>query len=92
MTSSLALGCGGCSWRGDPNNGCRRANGNGPDNCRGSLRHGGKRIMTFVNDEQHSPQKNPAKRGGGATELDGRWATVRSTIQPPASLRRLEAA
>lgn len=91
MTSSLALGCGGCSWRGDPNNGCRRANGNGPDNCRGSLRHGGKRIMTFVNDEQHSPQNSPANFGGGTTELDGRWATVR-TVQPPSSPRRLIAA
>lgn len=92
MTSSLAFGCGGCSWRGNPYHGCRRANGNGPYNCRaGSLRHGGKRIMTFVRNELTGPQKNPAKRGGGATELDGRWATVR-TVQPPASPRRLEAA
>lgn len=82
MTASLGLACRGCSWRGDPNDGCRRANGNGPNNSRGSLRHGGKRIMTFVNDEQHSPQKKPAKLGGGTAELDGRWATVR-TVQPP---------
>ena len=85
MTASLALN-GGCSWRGDPDYGCRRANGNGPYNCRGSLRHGGKRIMTFVQNEPPAPQKKPAKSGGGTAELDGRWATVR-TVQPPESAR-----
>ena len=85
MTASFWFSSSNCTRSGDPYYRCRRPHGDSSnDSCaRGSSPcHGAKRTMRFAHDE---PKCTANDSVGGATEVDGRWATVRLTISPPSA-------
>jgi hypothetical protein len=85
MTASFWFSSTHSARSGDPNDRCRGAHGDSSnDSCaRGSSPcHGCKPTTGFATDEPKCTAKDLL---GGATDLDGRWATVRLTISPPSA-------